>query len=92
MNNRIALWLLAPFFLAAVSLAEAQQAGKVPRIGFLDAGTASGSAGLVDAFPQELSKLGCMEGKNIAIEYRLPSIRMSACLSLQATWFVLRLN
>jgi putative ABC transport system substrate-binding protein len=48
----------------------AQQSTKVPRIGFLDASTASGSAVLVDAFRQELSKLGWIEGKNIAIEYR----------------------
>ena len=40
------------------------------RIGFLGGGTASGSAVLVDAFRQELSKLGWIEGKNITIEYR----------------------
>ena len=50
--------------------AHAQQTGKVPRIGFLDNSTASGSAVLVDAFRQELSKLGWIEGKNITIEYR----------------------
>ena len=48
----------------------AQQAGKVFRIGFLDPSTAAGSAGLVDVFRQELSKLGWIEGKNVAIEYR----------------------
>jgi putative ABC transport system substrate-binding protein len=50
--------------------AEAQQPGKVFRIGFLDASTASGMAGLVEAFRQEMSKLGWIEGKNITIEYR----------------------
>src|SRR4030095_3124100 len=69
-QKRIILWLLATFFLANVSLADAQQTGKVPRIGFLDTSTASGSAVLVDAFQQELSKLGWIEGKNVAIEYR----------------------
>ena len=49
---------------------EAQQPGKIFRIGFLDASTASGSAVLVEAFRQELSKLGWIEGKNIIIEYR----------------------
>jgi putative ABC transport system substrate-binding protein len=48
----------------------AQQTGKIFRIGFLDNSTASGSAVLVDAFRQELSKLGWIEGKNITIEYR----------------------
>jgi putative tryptophan/tyrosine transport system substrate-binding protein len=51
-------------------MADAQQAGKIFRIGFLDESTASGSAVLLDAFRQELSKLGWIEGKNIAIEYR----------------------
>src|SRR5439155_24601636 len=37
---------------------------------FLDGSTASGSAALLEAFRQELSKLGWIEGKNIAIEYR----------------------
>jgi putative tryptophan/tyrosine transport system substrate-binding protein len=70
MNKRITLWLLATLFLANVSLADAQQAGKIPRIGFLDASTASGIAVLLDAFRQELLKLGWIEGKNITIEYR----------------------
>jgi putative tryptophan/tyrosine transport system substrate-binding protein len=70
MKKRITLWLLATLFLANVSLADAQQTSKVPRIGFLDNSTASGSAVLVDAFRQELSKLGWIEGKNISIEYR----------------------
>src|SRR5262245_55910940 len=50
--------------------AEAQQTGKVARIGMLDPSTASGSAVLLDAFRQELRKLGWIEGKNITIEYR----------------------
>src|SRR5688572_1535387 len=50
--------------------AEAQQPGKTFRIGFLDPGTASGTAVMVDAFRQELSKHGWIEGKNITIEYR----------------------
>src|SRR4030095_4388313 len=70
MKKRITLWLLATLFLANVSLADAQQPAKVFRIGFLDVSTASGSAVLVNAFRQQLSKLGWIEGQNIAIEYR----------------------
>src|SRR4030095_15794859 len=70
MNKRITLWLLSTLFLANVSLADAQQTSKVPRIGFLDNSTASGIAVLSEAFRQELTKLGWIEGKNIAIEYR----------------------
>ena len=58
------------FALCALRSADAQQTGKVFRIGFLDSSTASGSAVLLEAFRQELSKLGWIEGKNITIEYR----------------------
>jgi len=64
------LTLCAMLFALCFPAAEAQQVGKVPRIGFLDNSTASGSAGLAEAFRQELSKLGWIEGKNITIEYR----------------------
>src|SRR5262249_52229849 len=62
--------LVAVVILAVAGLAEAQQPKKVPRIGYLDVSTASGSAVLLDAFRQELNTLGWMEGKNITIEYR----------------------
>ena len=61
---------LSAMLVAFCSSAEGQQAGKIFRIGFLDSSTSSGSAVLLDAFRQELSKLGWIEGKNIAIEYR----------------------
>ena len=56
--------------LGFCSSANAQQTGKIFRIGFLDFSTASGSAVLLEAFRQELRKLGWIEGKNITIEYR----------------------
>src|SRR5262245_18807219 len=65
----IGLALCAMLF-ALCSTTAAQQTGKVPRVGFLDSGTASGSAVLVEVFRQELSKLGWTEGKNFTIEYR----------------------
>ena len=70
MKKRITRWLLATLFLANGSFADAQQTGKIFRIGFLDPSNASGIAVMVDAFRQELSKLGWIEGKNITIEYR----------------------
>ena len=84
MKKRITLWLLATLFLANVSLAEAQQAGKIIRIGYLDASTASGSAVLVDAFRQEMSKLGWIEGKNITIEYRFAEQKLERLPELAA--------
>ncbi len=75
-------------FIAGILLfticAHAQQAGKIFRIGFLDSSTASGSALLVDAFRQELSKLGWIEGKNITIEYRFAEGKRERLLELAA--------
>jgi putative ABC transport system substrate-binding protein len=68
--NRKVLGLLTVLLLALAYLADAQQAGKILRIGFLDESTASGSAVLLEAFRQELSKLGWIEGKDLTIEYR----------------------
>ena len=61
--------IFAMLFALCIS-AHAQQAEKLFRIGFLDNSTAAGMAVLLDAFRQELSKLGWMEGKNITIDYR----------------------
>ena len=67
----ILYWLLMAIVLLTTSPgADAQQPGKVFRIGFLDNGTASGMALLVDAFRHEMSKLGWIEGKSFSIEYR----------------------
>ena len=63
------LTLCATLFALCVA-ADAQQPGKIFRIGFLDPSTASGTAVMVDAFRQELSKHGWIEGKNITIDYR----------------------
>jgi len=70
MNRKIVICLLTTALLSIAPFVDAQQVGKVNRIGFLDASTASGSAVLVKAFLQGLSKLGWIEGKNITIEYR----------------------
>jgi len=70
MTNRIIRFVLAVLLFALCVPAEAQQPTKIPRIGYLEPGTASGNAVLLDGFRQELSKLGWFEGKNITIEYR----------------------
>ena len=66
----VGLFAIALTFALGWAVAHAQQPGKVFRIGFLDNSTAAGSAVLVEAFRQELTKLGWIEGKNITIEYR----------------------
>jgi putative ABC transport system substrate-binding protein len=50
--------------------ARAQQLGKVPRIGFLGAASASGYARQLEGFRLGLRDLGYVEGTNIVIEYR----------------------
>jgi putative ABC transport system substrate-binding protein len=68
----------------------AQQPGKILRIGFLDGSTASGSAVLWEAFRQELTKLGWIEGKNLIIEYRFSEQKRERLPELAAD--LLRLN
>ena len=69
-NRKLIGVALCALLLTLSFQAKAQQAGKVARIGFLDSSTASGSAGLVDAFRGEMRKLGWTEGKNLVVEYR----------------------
>ena len=70
MNRKVSYLALVAMLFALCASAEAQQTGKIPRIGFLDSSTASGMAVLLDVFRQELTKLGWAEGKNITLEYR----------------------
>jgi ABC-type uncharacterized transport system substrate-binding protein len=55
--------------------ARAQQAGKLPTIGFLVPGTPLTESQRVAAFVQRLRELGWTEGRNVAIEYRWPEGR-----------------
>jgi len=70
MKKKIAVLALCAMLFALCMSAEAQQTGKILRIGFLDNSTASSIAVFLESFRQELSKHGWIEGKNITIEYR----------------------
>ena len=61
--------VLALSLLAAPLAAEAQQAAKVARIGYLSPNLAA-SPHLREAFRQGLRDLGYVEGRNVVIEYR----------------------
>jgi len=63
---------LALGLILAPHAAEAQQPGKVPRVGYLNPGSASDPLRQrrLDAFRQGLRELGYVEGQNIAIESR----------------------
>ena len=56
--------------LAAPLAAEAQQAGKIFRIGYLSAPTRESVESILQAFLGALRELGWIEGRNIVIEYR----------------------
>jgi putative ABC transport system substrate-binding protein len=90
MKKKITVLTLCAMLFALCLAAHAQQPGKIFRIGFLDSGTASGSAVLVDAFRQELSKLGWIEAKNVTIEYRFAEQRSERVAEFAAE--LVRLN
>src|SRR4030095_7081123 len=69
MNKKLR-WLLTVLILASVHLAEAQQASKVPKIGFLVVPSRAFFANRIESFQQGLQSLGYIDGKNIVIEYR----------------------
>ena len=90
MTKKMILLALCSLLLAPCSAVDAQQTGKIFRIGFLDNSTASGIAVLLEAFQQELRKLGWIEGKNIAIEYRFSELKAERLSELAAD--LVRLN
>jgi putative ABC transport system substrate-binding protein len=68
MTRKIFIYLLAIFFLATPSISEAQQPGKVYRIGYISG--RSGPGPLDDVFKTALRELGYVEGQNITFTYR----------------------
>jgi putative ABC transport system substrate-binding protein len=68
-TRRAFIGTLAGGLLVAPLAAEAQQAAKIARIGYL-ANNPAGSPHLLEAFLQGLRDLGYVEGRNVVIEYR----------------------
>src|SRR5574341_2090889 len=68
MNSKSLFWLLATVLLTTVSTAEAQQAGKIYRIGYL--AVRSGSGPLDEAVKSRLRELGYIDGRNTAYFHR----------------------
>ena len=61
--------------LALPFAAQAQQATKIPRIGYLTVSSASAQSARTGAFRQGLRELGYVEGKNIVIEWRFADLK-----------------
>src|SRR5437899_2158831 len=70
MKQKIPVFTLCALLFALCSFADAQQTGKVTRIGYLDDSITSRIAVRLERLRQELSKLGWNEGKNLTIESR----------------------
>ena len=66
----ISVCLLIAALLLTVSIAEAQQPKKVPRIGYVSQSSANDPGLGLTAFRQGLRDIGYVEGKNILCEYR----------------------
>jgi len=69
MIRNSALFLFATYFLASASIAVAQPADKVGRLGFLGFDAVASKA-FIEAFRRGLAELGYVDGQNIVIEYR----------------------
>ncbi len=77
--------------LAAPLAAEAQQAAKVARIGFL-AGNLAGNPPTREAFRQGLRDLGYVEGRNVVIEYRDAEGKLERLPALAAELVALKVD
>jgi len=89
-DRRAFLGTIAGGLLAAPLAAEAQQAGKIARIGYLAASLADPH--LPEAFRQGLRDLGCVEGRNVVIEYRDAEGRRERLPALAAELVALKVD
>ncbi len=71
MTKKILIWLLVIFFVANVSVAQAQQPGKIPRIGFLSARCAFRSMRPASRhFGRDCASLGTSRGRTLSLSAR----------------------
>lgn len=78
---------------ALYSVADAQQPGKIPRVGFLSTrGDAKNPGPTVEAFRQGLRALGYIEGKNIQVDYRYEQGRVDHLSTIVAEFLELKVD
>ncbi len=70
MDRRTFVGAVAAALFTSPLAVEAQQAGRIPRIGYLGQNSAESGAHLLVAFRQALGERGWVEGQNIHIEFR----------------------
>jgi putative ABC transport system substrate-binding protein len=91
MTRKIFVWFLTTWLLTTVS-ARAQQAAKIPRIGYLSGSSISVLADRIEAFRQGLRELGYVEGKNLVIEWRSAEGKIDRVPELAAELVRLKLD
>jgi putative ABC transport system substrate-binding protein len=92
MNRRTAIRRLATFFLTTASIADAQQAKKVPLIGYLSARDSASESSRAEAIQLALRERGYIEGQNIAIEYRYAEGKVDRLSELAAEFVRLKVD
>jgi putative ABC transport system substrate-binding protein len=92
MDRRTFIGAFAGGLVIARSVAEAQQAGKVYRIGILFVATAETVAPLVRALTEGLRDLGFVEGRNLVFERRYADGRMERLPDIAAELVRLRVD
>jgi putative ABC transport system substrate-binding protein len=70
MKKKVTALALCTLLYALCLPLKAQQPTKVPRIGYVDAGSPATTGHRAQAFKEGLSALGYVEGRNILVEYR----------------------
>jgi putative tryptophan/tyrosine transport system substrate-binding protein len=84
MNKKIFCIVLVAMLFALCFPGQAQQPGKIPRIGYLTLASSSSNLPRREAFREGLRHLGYIEGQNINIEYRYADSRTERLSELAA--------
>jgi len=92
MKRREFITLLGGAAVAWPLAARAQQARKVPTVGFLGQSTPLGESERAAAFAQRLRELGWVEGRTIAIEYRWAAGRNERLAEIAAEFVQLKMD
>jgi putative ABC transport system substrate-binding protein len=92
-KSQIACLAVALFLMILLwpHLANAQQPGKIPRIGYMTAGGSRNDPGFM-AFWEGLHNLGYIEGKTVAIEFRTAEAKLDRIPDLVAELVRLKLD
>jgi putative tryptophan/tyrosine transport system substrate-binding protein len=84
MRRREFIALVSGAIACPMGVRAQQQAGKVPRVGYLGVTSPSDRPPLLDAFRQRLRELGWVEGQNIVVDYRFAEGRLDRLPDLAA--------